>query len=84
MRNYRDGDLEVLHSLCPGAVMLDTLSYGVQMWIQASRGQRRPHKCCRCDALTANEDRLWRPFGNPQNRMHRMCPQCMAKLIEEA
>ena len=60
-----------------GALKVSSATYGLQLWALGNRPGYKSHLCCICSKkIAANTERMYRPMGNPGNRMIRICIPC--------
>jgi hypothetical protein len=73
-------DLEVVETLSHDLIGIHTSQFGQQLWVAA--GTRKTHVCMYCDSEIAKGEEAFRPAkGTEQNRMHRVCRDCINFIV---
>lgn len=73
-------DYEALNLLNEGLARLTHPKHGVDLW--TSRKLRKPSTCVVCEGSMRKGLTAFGPITNGYNRMHRICVNCIIRLVE--
>ena len=60
-----------------GIIAVMSPEYGTQLWVLSNTNNRKNQQCAICKSkIKMNTQRMYRPMGNPSNRMYRICANC--------
>jgi hypothetical protein len=63
-----------------GILIVNLQNKGEQMWHPCKLKKNKD--CFRCDNAIGKGGNAYRPITNASNRMHRLCPSCVEKLLQ--
>lgn len=68
---------KILSSPFEGAIRVSRTGYYVATWVKSNRRNVKPCTCAVCKkSIAKGSQRLYRPLGNPDDRMNRICEAC--------
>lgn len=59
-------------------IVLESRGFPPKIWTECT--VRKEHNCIVCDGKIVIGQRAHRPITNGNNRMHRICPDCILKI----
>jgi len=67
----------VVGCIFDGLIRVWRVGHGHWNWVKSNRKNIKPTTCGACGVdIPAHSQRVYRPFGNAEDRMNRICEKC--------